>query len=584
MLRSPQWSLRLSRIAKSQTRAVSSRGVTAKGPRNTLPRPPLPQRREIPRQPSQKQSQEPLDLHWQQQAAQNGQSDKPQEQAQEQTKDEQTKVDAVSSALQEAAEHGENPLLTPVHIPEDPQGVLKQTHPAMSILNNSSIVIQRQLEMMNVLMGFEQANRYVIMDPQGNHIGYLAEQDHGIGSTMKRQAFKTHRSFTTHVFDKNEREVLRIHRPFAWINSRIRVYDAINLDESVAPSASTALEGVSVPAALGASQAQISPLALDDMRIIGETHQQWAPLRRKYNMFLHRRADDLSQHDDAPRLTSGDLPLSNSTALQTVDEKHPDGVMVQWAFCDEPFLSWDFSLKSDDGKLIGSVNRNFAGFGREIFTDTGVYALRMDSAGLTEEPKHIISKTGQSEDVHPGMTLDQRAIMLATAVSIDFDYFSRHSGGVTGGGFMPMWFPWWGGGAAEAGAEAGAVGAASEAGGVAGEVAGAARGVGTAAGAEGAITGAGTMAGYEAMQHARGGRDDASPTAQDDASPTGSSPWADNPPQSGQDPWGSSGGEGGNDPWPWSGGGDDKTPPPGGAGGDGGGEDGGSWFDGFFED
>ena len=26
------------------------------------------------------------------------------------------------------------------------------------------------------------------------------------------------------------------------------------------------------------------------------------------------------------------------------------------------------------------------------------------------------------------LTLDERAVMLATAVSIDFDYFSRHSG------------------------------------------------------------------------------------------------------------------------------------------------------------
>ena len=28
----------------------------------------------------------------------------------------------------------------------------------------------------------------------------------------------------------------------------------------------------------------------------------------------------------------------------------------------------------------------------------------------------------------PGLTLDQRAMTLATAVSVDFDYFSRHSG------------------------------------------------------------------------------------------------------------------------------------------------------------
>jgi isopentenyldiphosphate isomerase len=61
--------------------------------------------------------------------------------------------------------------------------------------------------------GFEQANRYVIMDPHGNHIGYMAEQETGIANTVARQWFRTHRSFTTHVFDRQEREVLRVHSP-----------------------------------------------------------------------------------------------------------------------------------------------------------------------------------------------------------------------------------------------------------------------------------------------------------------------------------------------------------------------------------
>lgn len=100
--------------------------------------------------------------------------------------------------------------MSPVHIPEDPQGILKSDHPSMGLLANSSIIVQRQLEMMNVFLGFEQANRYIVMDPQGGHIGYLAEQEHGIGSTMMRQMLKTHRSFTTHVFDRHEKEVLRV--------------------------------------------------------------------------------------------------------------------------------------------------------------------------------------------------------------------------------------------------------------------------------------------------------------------------------------------------------------------------------------
>lgn len=126
-----------------------------------------------------------------------------------------------------------------------------------------------------------------------------------------------------------------------------------------------------------------------------------------------------------------------------------------------------------NGNLIGSINRNFRGFGREIFTDTGQYVLRMDAASpettnianssaiqrfperqleeITRTPQEarMAEKSGElilTDDQRKlvvrgkpitelvertsakGLTLDQRAVMLATAVSIDFDYFSRHSG------------------------------------------------------------------------------------------------------------------------------------------------------------
>ena len=103
-----------------------------------------------------------------------------------------------------------NPLLAPVHIPEDPNAVLKERHPATSILANSGLVIQRQIEMMNLFLGFEQANRYVILDAQGNHTGYMAEHDGGIGKSLARQTFRTHRPFTAHIFDRTGKEVLRV--------------------------------------------------------------------------------------------------------------------------------------------------------------------------------------------------------------------------------------------------------------------------------------------------------------------------------------------------------------------------------------
>ena len=508
-------------------------------------------------------------------------------------KDKQSSVDAISDSLR-TTDPGNNNLLSPVHIPEDPDGVLNESHPAANLLSHSSLVVTRQIEMMNIMIGFEQANRYTVMDPQGNHVGYIAERDHGIGNAVARQMLSTHRSFTTHVFDKHQREVLRFHRPFAWISSRIGVYDPLEV-ASVSHSASTALQNSQAGALstdVAEGSANISPLEIKDMRIIGEAQQQWAPLRRKYNLFLFRKSPTQETQMDTKQISSGDLPLSNSQQLQvsqaSEDGKTGQGDFGQFAYVDEPFLSWDFSLLSANQRLVGSVNRNWSGFGREILTDTGVYMLRMDSAGLAEEPKHLISKTGlSSESAYDspkvsGLTLDQRAVMLATAVSVDFDYFSRKSGS---GGFMPMWFPWWGGGAeagaAGAGAEAGAAGA-GEAG--VGEAAG---GAGRTAGgmAEGGAVGAGSVAGYEAMQRGAYGPsgDDASPTAgQSDYPGYGAGQAPPQPPPSeggasqGEDVWGQS-----SDPWADSSGGAQS-----GNGGGSGGE-GGSWWDSvsdFFED
>lgn len=308
------------------------------------------------------------------------------------------------------------------------------------------------------------------------------------------------------------------------------------------------------------------------MRIIGEAQQQWAPLRRKYNLFVHRQSSDSDATSGAPQYSPANQPLSNSQQLDLTPYNNK-GQSDQFAYVNEPFLSWDFSLLTNEGGLIGSVNRNFAGFGREIFTDTGVYALRMDSVGLAQEPTHLISQSGQQSvgfqnPNDPGMTLNQRAVMLATAVTIDFDYFSRKSG--SGGGFMPLWFPGMGGGGAAA------EGAEAEAG------AGAIEGSGSSAGGmvkgdsvgrtEGAVAGAGTMAGYDAMQRGTGRRgDDASQQAgQQDATGFGQDQQQ-QPGQVGQDEdvWG-------NNDDPWGGG-------KGGGGGDGGGDGGdgggGDWGD-----
>lgn len=46
----------------------------------------------------------------------------------------------------------ENTLLSPVHIPEDPNGVLQMNHPSAELLANSGLVIKREMELMNMLL------------------------------------------------------------------------------------------------------------------------------------------------------------------------------------------------------------------------------------------------------------------------------------------------------------------------------------------------------------------------------------------------------------------------------------------------
>ena len=119
------------------------------------------------------------------------------------------KPPSVSETLA-GADPAHNNLLVPVYIPEDERAIIKSQHPATKLLANSGLVVQRQIEMMNLFLGFEQANRYVIMDPQGNLVGYMAEHDGGFGRAVGRQWFRTHRAFTTHVFDREQNEVLRV--------------------------------------------------------------------------------------------------------------------------------------------------------------------------------------------------------------------------------------------------------------------------------------------------------------------------------------------------------------------------------------
>lgn len=274
--------------------------------------------------------------------------------------------------------------------------IIQQHHPiATTILNEPTIIVERQIEMMNVFLGFEQANKYAIMDVLGNKIGYMQERDFSFMKSIMRQVYKLHRPFTVDVFDNWGNLLLTIVRPFSWINSHIKAI----LPEDMAVNNNVAKTSYSHPHISSSSQfggnlPTPQTVSTSEGTLVGESVQNWHLWRRRYELF--------QRDSDSP----------NS--------------FTQYSQIDAPFLSFEFPLLDESGKIMGSVDRNWVGLGRELFTDTGIYVVRMDSTQSFEGvyPPEIVSD-------HV-LNLDQRAVVLANAVSIDFDYFSRHSNGSGG--------------------------------------------------------------------------------------------------------------------------------------------------------
>ncbi|KAK6148499.1 hypothetical protein DH2020_019411 [Rehmannia glutinosa] len=97
----------------------------------------------------------------------------------------------------------------------------------------------------------------------------------------------------------------------------------------------------------------------------------------------------------------------------------------QFAVVENPgFWNWTFTLKDIDGNVLAEIDRDWRGFGFEIFTDAGQYVIRFGSADSGVGPA-----TGVQElNVTRSLTLSERAVAVALAVSLDNDYFSRHGG------------------------------------------------------------------------------------------------------------------------------------------------------------
>jgi len=138
-----------------------------------------------------------------------------------------------------------------------------------------------------------------------------------------------------------------------------------------------------------------------DKKPIGEVHQRWHLWRRRYDLFVDKQ---------------------------------------QFGEVDTPFLGMEFHVRSEQGDVVAVVDRNFGGLAREIFTDTGTYVLHFTPPPVAEVTNGVVNWVTRAPSTY--LTNEQRAVLIALAISCDFDYFSRHSDG-PGGGFGVIAFLAW---------------------------------------------------------------------------------------------------------------------------------------------
>eukprot|EP00899_Mesostigma_viride_P001930 jgi/Mesvir1/11738/Mv00112-RA.2 len=177
------------------------------------------------------------------------------------------------------------------------------------VVARAAIGATRDIEWANVLLGFEQANKYSLRDNTGALVGFIAEEASSLSGVIFRQLLGRRRYFKASVFDVSGREVFRLKRPFYFISSNMVV-------------------------------------ETPDGQVIGEVKQRWHLWRRNYDLYYQKK---------------------------------------QFAAVEAGFLSWNFELKDERGGPMAAINRDWSGFGKELFTDAGMYAIHLGDAVPSRE-------------------------------------------------------------------------------------------------------------------------------------------------------------------------------------------------------
>ncbi|MGE0173350.1 MAG: phospholipid scramblase-related protein [Oligoflexales bacterium] len=202
-----------------------------------------------------------------------------------------------------------------------------------ALQNNRKLYIQQKKNWVEIIVDFETANRYAIMDEGRNVLGMIAERGEGFFDVVKRWFFRSHRGFRIEVVNNDGASVLQLSRGFFFFFSDLFVADNLG-------------------------------------RQIGTIHRRFGIIYKKY-----------------------DLRGENGVTFATIKS---------------PFWRlWTFPVLDDrTGRQTGEIGKRWGGMIKEVFTDADTFRIMFDSGS--------------------SYTLNQKLLIFAAAISIDFDFFEKN--------------------------------------------------------------------------------------------------------------------------------------------------------------
>lgn len=97
-------------------------------------------------------------------------------------------------------------------------------HKALESANR--LYVQQKKNWSEILIDFEAANRYAVLNEEQDILGMVAEEGTGLGHVIKRWILRSHRGFEASVVENDGSLVLRLSRAFFFFFSDIFVTDA----------------------------------------------------------------------------------------------------------------------------------------------------------------------------------------------------------------------------------------------------------------------------------------------------------------------------------------------------------------------